>query len=240
MINIYLIENQINYKIYIGITGNLNKRISTHKSIARKENRANNSAVHSAIRKYGWDNFDVLVLESTSNKEEAKKLEKYYISFFDTYNGIGYNCTAGGDSFLCGKDHPLYGVQGEDHPSYGRHHSKRARKEISKKTSGENNPFYGKTHSKESRNKMSKNSEGGNFAGRSHTQESKKKISDANKGIRNKSKLEKIEAREVKWLSINSSKTQESIGEEYNIDQTTVSYIKRDKLWAGIDPKNPY
>lgn len=73
-------------KAYIGITNNLEKRLSQH-----KENRA--TAVSNAIRKYGVFETKVLVI---SDRETAYLMEKRAIEVFDTRSPNGYNIMEGG------------------------------------------------------------------------------------------------------------------------------------------------
>lgn len=51
-----------------------------------------------AIEKYGWDNFEHLILCTVSSKEYADHLEQWFIKKYDTTNPAnGYNMTAGGE-----------------------------------------------------------------------------------------------------------------------------------------------
>ena len=53
---------------------------------------------HNAINKYGWDNFEHVILKENLTKEEADYWEKYYIQLWDCTNrSKGYNLTNGGD-----------------------------------------------------------------------------------------------------------------------------------------------
>lgn len=50
-----------------------------------------------AIKKYGWDNFEHVILKENLTKEEADYWEKYYINLWDTTNPEkGYNISSGG------------------------------------------------------------------------------------------------------------------------------------------------
>ena len=91
---IYKLTNKVNGKVYIGQTvKSLDWRMKQHLS---KVNVGSNTYIHNAIRKYGWDNFDVEVVANASSKEELDYLEKYYIKQYDSVN-TGYNLSFGGD-----------------------------------------------------------------------------------------------------------------------------------------------
>lgn len=95
---IYLIENQINHKQYIGKTyDTLETRWKEHCKDARKE-RCEKRPLYNAFNKYGVENFTISLVEETDNLEER---EIFWIAYYDTYAN-GYNATRGGD----GK--PLY------------------------------------------------------------------------------------------------------------------------------------
>lgn len=86
---IYRITNNINGKVYIGQTNNLERRIKEHKHDKRK-----NKPIHSAIVKYGWENFSVDVLYYGENYNEE---EKKWIKYYDSRNkDKGYNIVEGG------------------------------------------------------------------------------------------------------------------------------------------------
>ena len=99
MIGIYKITNLINNKIYIGQSIDIEKRIKDHfwKSKCEKD-ISYNSALHSAIRKYGKENFTWEVLKECSI-EEIDDLEKYYISFYNSISPNGYNILPGGQKY---------------------------------------------------------------------------------------------------------------------------------------------
>lgn len=95
---IYKYTNKINGKVYIGQTIDEVKRKSRHKSCV------DNNYFHSAIQKYGWDNFDYTVLERVYFEQdvifdELDKLEcKYIIDYKSDDRQYGYNLTTGGHS----------------------------------------------------------------------------------------------------------------------------------------------
>ena len=86
---IYGIECLINHKIYIGQTIRpVWERIREHK---RKK-----SLIGDDIRKYGWKNFALIVLEECTSKEQLNEAEKSWIAKFDCKEPDGYNRNSGG------------------------------------------------------------------------------------------------------------------------------------------------
>ena len=86
---IYLLTNMINGKIYIG---------QTWLELWRRMRSYDNSIyLHSAIIKYGKENFKYEILWICNNQEEADEIEKYYIEKYNSRdNSIGYNLKEGG------------------------------------------------------------------------------------------------------------------------------------------------
>lgn len=101
-IYIYSFVNKINGHRYIGKTNDVERRKREHKSLAYNENIINTNkdcTWYKKIREYGWDNFDVEILE-IANESNWVEREQYWIKYYNTYKGVGYNETIGGD------DHP--------------------------------------------------------------------------------------------------------------------------------------
>ena len=91
--SIYIIRNVINNKVYVGQSSDPKKRFMQHIQEARC--RKDNSALHSAIRKYGAENFFCMILES--NIENYNERERFWISFYDSISPNGYNIAPGGE-----------------------------------------------------------------------------------------------------------------------------------------------
>lgn len=100
MIGIYKITNLINGHQYIGQSINIGRRWKEHRCTAAS-GLYNEYPLYRAILKYGIENFEFSVIEECS-KEELNEKERYWISYYDSYNN-GYNQTTGGD----GNPHPL-------------------------------------------------------------------------------------------------------------------------------------
>lgn len=97
MIGIYKIENLVNHKFYIGKSNDIYKRFGDHKRKAfYTADPSYNYPLYKAIRKYGIDNFNFSILEECS-EDELNKKEEYWIKFYNTYLGPGYNQTPGGE-----------------------------------------------------------------------------------------------------------------------------------------------
>lgn len=94
MFTIYMHKNKINQKVYIGITS---------QSCQLRWRRAGEGykqqpKFYNAIQKYGWDNFEHIILFENLTEEEADLKE---IALIKLYNSIanGYNIQKGGKSY---------------------------------------------------------------------------------------------------------------------------------------------
>ena len=88
---IYKITNLINGKIYVGQTRRtLEERIGEHK-------RHKNGLIGLAIKKYGWKNFKVEVLEECTSSDQLNEREIFWIAKLNCKIPNGYNKTDGGD-----------------------------------------------------------------------------------------------------------------------------------------------
>ena len=107
---IYKMTNEVSNKVYIGQTNNFEQRMRAHKSDASNPNSHNYySHLSCAIRKYGWNNFNNVIIEEIEDedREKANEREIYYIEFYDSANREkGYNITFGGGGVS--KPEPFY------------------------------------------------------------------------------------------------------------------------------------
>lgn len=93
---IYLIQNKINLKLYIGQTKSLNKRWSCYKCAAKILPKRP-QIINRAMNKYGIDNFSYIELESFKDQVNADEAEEFWIQYFQTRNSeFGYNLKPGG------------------------------------------------------------------------------------------------------------------------------------------------
>lgn len=92
---IYKIQNNINQKIYVGQSVNIETRWKQHICCSETESQY---PIHRALRKYGIENFSFSVLEECKMSELNNK-EIEWISKLNSYEE-GYNCTRGGEGQL--------------------------------------------------------------------------------------------------------------------------------------------
>lgn len=97
MIGIYKITNNINHKVYIGLSKNISKRWNKHYNSPFNPNSHDyDKPLYRAIRKYGLNNFTFEVIEECTIEELSQK-EKYWINYYNATNpSKGYNLTDGG------------------------------------------------------------------------------------------------------------------------------------------------
>ena len=95
MNRIYKITNQINGKVYVGLTTQgIGRRWSEH--LYRFNSCEREHKLYQAMRKYGIENFDIESIQKVDDKNELPELEIKHIQENDSFNN-GYNMTCGGD-----------------------------------------------------------------------------------------------------------------------------------------------
>ena len=107
-----------------------------------------------AIKRYGWDRIQHIVLKENITAEEAGRLEALYINLYQSNDKrYGYNISEGGQ--------------------VGYHLTDEHKAKIGKANSGKNNGMYGHQYTEEDKQRLANY-----WLGRKHTAESKKKMSD--------------------------------------------------------------
>lgn len=98
MVIIYLIENIVNDKKYVGqTTKNLSTRFSRH---CWSSEFKKNMPISCAIKKYGKDKFTIVEIDRCETLEDANQKEVYWANYYNTFSPIGYNLKAGGRKYL--------------------------------------------------------------------------------------------------------------------------------------------
>lgn len=96
---IYVIENKVNGKLYVGQTIDPDRRCRAHFAWASS---CGSSALKAAIQKYGKSNFDFVLIESCVDKDSFNRREIYWIRELNSMSPFGYNLTQGGGSDIPG------------------------------------------------------------------------------------------------------------------------------------------
>lgn len=167
MNEVYLITNRVNGKHYVGVT--CRDYLTRFKEHILNASEGSKTILHNAIRKYGLENFDIMLLETDVPDNLISEREKYYISLYNTFytSGIGYNMTEGGGG-VAGYKHTdtsklqiSESLKGHVFPESrnnkikesmtGRVYKPEWREALSRarlgRFTGVNNPFFGKHHS---------------------------------------------------------------------------------------------
>lgn len=177
---VYMHINKTNDKRYIGITGQDVRRRWRPDGSGYKSN----PLFWNAIQKYGWDNFEHIIIKTGLSKDEACRMEKELIAFYQSNDLVhGYNIADGGQYNIMpeatrqrlSRERKGTGL-GKDNPNYGNH-----------KLAGINNPNFGKRHSAEVRKKMSENRKGKGL--HVFSEEHKRKISEHHDGGTDKKRV---------------------------------------------------
>lgn len=91
---VYLITNNLNNKVYIGQSKDIERRWSDHISLGKTTSKstsvANKYPLYRSMKKYGVENFSLTILEEVEDYNQLDSIENKYI---EKYNSItnGYN-----------------------------------------------------------------------------------------------------------------------------------------------------
>ena len=84
---IYRFKNKVNGKVYIGQTVKpLRKRVIQHMTNSRPTTKVHKTYFHNALNKYGFENFDLIIVERCSSQEELNERETYWIAYYINNN----------------------------------------------------------------------------------------------------------------------------------------------------------
>lgn len=196
---IYKITNKINGKIYVGKTEkSLEARFYAHLAKAR---RKVNRYLYDAMNHYGYDNFEISLIEECSTGVSLDEREKYWISNLNSLYPLGYNMTVGGGGgntlVLWTEDQrrELYSRQAKARVGMKRTEEQKSRmsaaakKREEAKTEQEKEEISNKIRAKNlelgicpPKEFWRKAGQEGFFKGKKHTEETKQKLSLVRKG----------------------------------------------------------
>jgi len=96
--HVYVVTNKVNGKIYVGQTvSDLERYFRSDVTRALRRCTDRKPHFYNAIRKHGSKNFSIRLLVDALDKDQADKLEQFFIRTLGTQNrDIGYNIAAGG------------------------------------------------------------------------------------------------------------------------------------------------
>ena len=193
MIGIYVIQNIITKRVYVGKSINIDKRLNIHfRDLST--NRHYNSYLQRAYNKYTRSNFNSFIIEECL-ESELNNREKYWISYYRNKH-LSYNIALGGEGgkmpseiieankikiSKANKGNPKLSHKGKTNGMYNKSHSLETKQLISKKLKG-NKPWnLNKPCSTETKNKISNT-----LKGRKLSQEVCKNISKGHLGLKYK------------------------------------------------------
>lgn len=94
---VYVIENTVNAKRYVGKSAQPAKRWTQHRINARN---GVDSILYRAMRKHGEENFEFCVVECCESEEASYERECAWIAKLQTHGDRGYNATPGGEGII--------------------------------------------------------------------------------------------------------------------------------------------
>ena len=179
---IYMIQNKVNNKMYIGQAVDIEDRWGEHRRGLRGGYHTNKH-LQNSWKRDGEENFEFTILLECE-ESQLNTFEEYYILELMTYNDrVGYNKNYGGKS-----GRPTEEAKRKmSEANKGRQLSEETKRKISESQKGRqfseetkrkmSESLKGKHHSEETKRKMSESQKGRQFSG-----ETKRKLSEANKG----------------------------------------------------------
>jgi group I intron endonuclease len=216
---VYVIQNKVNGKVYVGSSVAAKNRINGHKSLLSR-NKHYNRCMQSEYNQYGLGAFEFTIVESEIDPSELSEREKHYTERLKSNAPeFGYNARPNVNSNL--------GVK----------LSQESKERIRESKLGEKNPFFNKSHTKESRKKMSESRKGKNsyWYGKELPDYVKKKISNTLKGKMSgeNNPVAKINyqiACEIR-SHLDGGVAVKDIAANYGVSTSTIYNIKLNRSW---------
>jgi hypothetical protein len=188
---IYILENKVDGKCYVGQTTKIFKdRFKQHQIAPLYIGRA--------LRKYGIENFEIILLENVP-EEELDYWETHYIKECNSISPNGYNFDSGGNKnkHRCEETRKKISESNK-----GKIFSEEYKKKLSEAHKGKKRPPF----TEEAKKKMSEIKKKAkiippSWKGKRHSEETKKKMSEVQKGhsVSKETKTKIIEARKSQF-----------------------------------------
>jgi group I intron endonuclease len=259
---IYLLTCQKTGKTYVGqTTRGIKSRIKGHLDQMRHGSQL---PIHRALRKYGYENFEVRVLEECLSVDSLNEAESRWIATYGSFGPSGYNCTSGGEGYAVSdetrekvsrarsgkamsedtKGKIRKATTGIRNHFYGRRHKPESiaqmKPKLSKRFSGEGNPFYGQKHSEESLSKMSVGRRGQPM--HPNTREGIRQANLSNqytKGnvltISHREKLSKLKIEDVRYIRSNPDNlTRAVLATKFGVSWRVVYDVSKYQTWKEV------
>jgi group I intron endonuclease len=238
MISIYIYENLINSKVYIGQTNNIDKRNQRHITGDKS------MPIDSAIKKYGRNNFSLNVITKVDTKDQADYAEIDWIARARELLGIDnvYNIGDGGEiNNFAGRKHTEKSKIKMSEAHKGRVISKETRQKMSEAGKGRvfseehkenmseslkgNKRALGKKH-KNKRSEEHKIKLGEAHKGLKHTEESKNQISESLKGNKYNLGKRKLSPEQIMFV-LQDNRMIKIIAKECGVSELTIRQTKK-------------
>lgn len=114
-----MVKNQINGKVYIGQSLDLDRRMYDHARLLRLQ-KHHNIHLQREYDKYGADAFSITIAEEC-DIESLDEREVYWISHYGSLkNSVGYNMEGGGNAGKIVSDETRNTKRGANNPMYGK------------------------------------------------------------------------------------------------------------------------
>ena len=175
-IAIYIITCTVNAKQYVGITKNLKRRWSAHRTKSKSS-----TLLKQAIKKYGVEFFVFTHIADAFDWESAQNIERMLIAEKNTKSPFGYNMTEGGEGTL-GFQAPNKGVPMSEEAKKKSSQSRLGKKSSDQSKKNQSVALKGMKKSEEHKAKIGAAQKGipcpqRGRKGRTHSEETKQKIS---------------------------------------------------------------
>lgn len=98
----FISKTDTKMRLYIGKTIDFESRMMAHRNKANNSQYTKSPKLYNCIRKYGFESFDKIIIESSLTEQEAYEREIFWIAEFNSfYNGL--NSTPGGEGVGSGE-----------------------------------------------------------------------------------------------------------------------------------------